>query len=219
MLNNEQITYIRQVLKNRGVETLDLLDEMTDHFTLAVEQRWEQEPHLALRYALTKEIAAFGPHGMQKLQREYELKLEKSGRKMFIKEFLELWKLPQIVASVSLFALIYFSVLQYQHTPEIIWSALSTLFFIAAFYHLYFSWKTNKLKLSQFQQIKRGAILPISLGGIFMVNFPDEMNEVNNIWLYVILSGSYCLFLIVSLKMIAKGLQLYKTKSATYVTA
>lgn len=219
MLNNEQVAYVRQVLKNRGIETLDLLEEMTDHFTLAVENRWENEAHLPLRYALTKEIAVFGPHGMQRLQQAYENKLEKSGRKMFFSEFLKLWKLPQIIGSISVYFIIYTAVLQFNYTPQIIWSTLSALFFIGFIYHLYFSWKTNSLKLAQFQQIKTGAIFPITLGGVFMIHFPNTMHQINNLWLYVFFSGSYFLFLIISIKMVNKGLQLYHTKSAEYATA
>lgn len=101
MLSDDQVDYIRKVLKKRGIETIDLLEEMTDHFVQAIEEREDELPQLTLREALRQEVAKFGTFGMMKLQEDYQRKLEKEGLRILWRTFLSFWKIPQIMGSIA----------------------------------------------------------------------------------------------------------------------
>jgi hypothetical protein len=114
MLSTEQIAYIRRVLQNRGIETVDLLEEMTDHFVEAIEEREEDLKHTTLREVLRQEVATFGPFGMMKLQEEYQSKLEKQGLRILWSTFTSFWKLPQVIASLTFMYAVFLSIQHYQ---------------------------------------------------------------------------------------------------------
>ncbi len=114
MLNTEQIAYIRKVLQKRGIETVDLLEEMTDHFVEAVEEREYDLKHTTLREVLRQEVAKFGPFGMMKLQEEYQSKLEKQGLRVLWSTFKSFWKLPQVIASLTFMYAVFLSIQHYQ---------------------------------------------------------------------------------------------------------
>jgi hypothetical protein len=107
MLEERHIIYIRKNLKKRGIETLDLLEEMTDHFAEAVEEAMTENPKLGFRDAFNCEVAKFGAFGMMKLQDRFNAKLEKEAYGEMLKELKGLFKLPAIIAPATVAGTLY----------------------------------------------------------------------------------------------------------------
>lgn len=105
MLTKEQTDWIRTNIRNRGIETIDLEHEMTDHISSAVEEKLEHG--IEFRDAYKSVVAAFGPFGLQRLQKEKYSRLKKKGYRMIFRNMKAYLKLPQIVLTLLIAAILY----------------------------------------------------------------------------------------------------------------
>lgn len=89
------------------VEYYDLQNELTDHLANAIEERWKTEPNLNFDDALKQEFKKFGIFGFTGIVEKRQIALSKKYNKLmwgYIKQF---FRLPQVLLTIALFALVF----------------------------------------------------------------------------------------------------------------
>lgn len=133
-MSNELIyNIIRENIKNRGVETIDLQVELTDHISLAVDEKMKQG--LAFKEAFKQVMVTFGPFGMEKLQAHKYSILAKRGRKLVANQFIKFFTIPKIILTILIYSSLYF-VYNYNFHLNFIWQTIPLLLLVSTLVHL-----------------------------------------------------------------------------------
>ncbi|MEA3446355.1 MAG: hypothetical protein U9R19_16690 [Bacteroidota bacterium] len=202
MLTKDQTNWIRQNIRNRGIETIDLEHEMLDHISMAVIEKMEEG--LSFREAYKSVLLTFGPFGLQKLQNLKYRQLRKKGYRMIYQNLGEYLKPPKIaltfLIAVVLYALYSFGPIKIYVFTSVLLAALvaPVIYFIAS----------KKLRparkkysqLSSFHQI-HGSGYFIIIYPMFMI-LPNNIEHISNYWavFYSMIPVILCFAFFVSLK-------------------
>lgn len=106
-LSEDQIALIRKVVKAKGVDYIDLQDELVDHLANAVTARLEENSSLSFQKVLHQECNKFGPFGFKKILRKRERYLVNRSFKTYLRLLLDYFTIPKIILSIVLFCTYY----------------------------------------------------------------------------------------------------------------
>jgi hypothetical protein len=102
-LSEDQIALIRKVVIAKGIDYIDLQDELVDHLANAVTARLEENSSLSFQKVLHQECNKFGPFGFKKILRKRERYLINRSFKTCLRLLLDYFTIPKIVFSIVLY--------------------------------------------------------------------------------------------------------------------
>lgn len=107
VLTEEQIQNLYTFTKKHFVEWYDLQSELVDHLANDIEHIWQSEPNLSFEQARDKAFKKFGIFGFSDIIEKKQNQLNKQYWKLIWKHFKEFFKLPKLVLTAFLIALVY----------------------------------------------------------------------------------------------------------------
>lgn len=102
-LSQEQIELIRKVVKAKGVDYIDLQDELVDHLANAVIARFEEKSSLSFQKVLHQECNKFGAFGFKKILKERKRLMINKSFRLYLKLLIAYFTIPKIVFSLVLY--------------------------------------------------------------------------------------------------------------------
>lgn len=190
------------------VEYYDLQTELTDHLANAIEARWQQEPNLTFDDALKQEFKKFGIFGFMTVVEQRQLALSKRYYKLFWGYFKEFFKLPKVILSVVMVAVVYkAALLSMVVLPTVI--AVTVLFLIGRLIYMGYRYKKKVKKTGQRWMLEeiiyRGGglgfsfILPYQLNSHFILpdNYSDMLLFILSVWTVLFALYIYVILVII----------------------
>lgn len=113
----------------------DLQVELVDHLASSIENRWDNEPNIGFEQALNDTYKEFGISGFGRVCMAREKELVREYRRMLWNYVGEFFKLPKIILTIALSALLFFL---FQSTEKDSLIVATYLLLIVAFMILYF---------------------------------------------------------------------------------
>ena len=143
-LNKEHIQNLYDFMQQHKVEYFDLQTELVDHLANDIEQIWKKEPNLTYQQARYKATIKFGIYGFSKFVRQREEAHKKEIWRLFKQYFITYFKLPKIILTVFLVALVF---LGFQFVPNKTFMLFSSLLVISVLAYIYAAFLSIKHKL------------------------------------------------------------------------
>ncbi len=164
-VNDQQIQQLYKFTRAHYVEHFDVKTELVDHLANDIEQIWQEKPSLSFDEAKTISFKKFGIFGFMDIVEKRTNALYKKYWKLVWSIFKSYFKLPQILATLTLFGIIYSSFI---FIPNQNWIYIFLGFGVICFmfYHLI---KLHRLKKKRFKQTDKKWLLEESIlnaGGI-----------------------------------------------------
>ncbi|MDN3491602.1 hypothetical protein [Winogradskyella bathintestinalis] len=108
-LTEPQIEDLYAFTRQHFVEHYDLQTELVDHLANDIETQWQKQPKLSFEDAKNKAFKKFGVFGFMDAIEQRQKTMNKRYRYYLWRELKQWFKLPQIIATITLFVLIYFA--------------------------------------------------------------------------------------------------------------
>lgn len=138
-LNETQIQQLYNFTRAHFVEHYDLQTELVDHLANDIESMWQENPKLSFEDAKNKAFNKFGIFGFMEPIEQKAKAMNKRYRKYLWHELKKWFEIPQIVVTVSLFFVFYFS-----FSSEYITHFSIAFYFIIAAWTIYKSIQLNR---------------------------------------------------------------------------
>ena len=106
-ISPEQSEMLFEFTRKHYVEYYDLQNELTDHLANAIEARWVTEPNLSFNEALHFEFKKFGIFGFTGIVEKRQVALGKKYNRLMWGYFKQFFRLPQVLITIALFAIIF----------------------------------------------------------------------------------------------------------------
>lgn len=182
-LSEHQITSLFQFVQKKFVHWYDLQIEIVDHLASSIEAEM-QATSITFELALEKVYSRFGIFGFAKIVQEKQVQLQKTAKKMWWNELLDIFKWPgilQLLLFISIVSTILLTVSSYVLNAVFLFTyiTISILFFIYVIRDL---------------RIQRRLLLMQSGAGYFSAPFTFEFiflfnfSEFNSLFFSVLLS-------------------------------
>lgn len=107
-LSKEQIEELYTFVRKKGIEYIDLQDELVDHLANGIETQWEEDSSLSFAEVLKKEHNKFGVFGFDNIVKEKTKELHRRTNLLYWQKIKQFFKIPRIVFSLSLFVIFYY---------------------------------------------------------------------------------------------------------------
>lgn len=107
-LSKKQIEELYAFVRKKGIEFIDLQNELVDHLANGVEAQWEENPTISFDDALKTEYRKFGIFGFDDVLMEKMKSMEIRGLWLYLKKLKQFFKIPRIIFTLSLVALFYY---------------------------------------------------------------------------------------------------------------
>ena len=108
-INKEQLAYISNWIKERGVNYYDVNMEMTDHLALEIEELMQIE-HFKFYEATKKAFSRYKRFHFMNIEEEKSKELQKQSWKEFKRAFIAFFTFPKAVITLLIFMGIYSSI-------------------------------------------------------------------------------------------------------------
>ena len=113
-INKEQLAYISNWIKERGVNYYDVNMEMTDHLALEIEELMQTE-NLKFYEATKKAFSRYKRFHFMNIEEEKSKELQKQSWKEFKRAFIAFFTFPKAVITLLIFMGIYTSISFYEY--------------------------------------------------------------------------------------------------------
>ena len=132
-LNKEQIAYVSQWIKARGVTYYDVKMEMVDHLVLEIEELMDSDK-LQFYAAKKKAFSIYKRFHFMNIEEEKEKLLQKQSWKEFKRELKGFFTLPKVVITLLIFMCIY-TILSFSENEylDVIFTISGVLVFVVLF--------------------------------------------------------------------------------------
>jgi len=148
-LTEEEIDRLFAFCTKHYVPEYDLQIELVDHLASGIEDQWNGNPDLPFQVALNKTFDQFGIFGFSKIKSQKEKELRRRYRKLFWELTLEFYKLPKIILTIALIALLFTT---YRLINNFFWVTISLMVLALIFIIVYKYWyypKTYKVEVTK----------------------------------------------------------------------
>ena len=180
-LTPQKIEELYQFCEKHYVPYYDLQVELVDHLASAIESRWEEEPDISFEQALNNVYHEFGVSGFSRVRMAREKLLLKKYRRMLWQYVGQFFKLPKIILTIALSALLFilFRSTEKDSVIVIVYVVLIALFEIAYFtiiYPKYFSVNAFSKKRFIIGNVYRNIQGMIAVVPLLLLNFVSFLN-------------------------------------------
>jgi len=163
-LTELQIQKLYAFTKKKGIDYIDLQDELVDHLVCAIEDELSKDPTITFGKVFQTEYKKFGIFGFDGVLMERTKQLEKQGLKLFLKDLVQFFKIPKLFFAICIFTGIYYLMSVPKLTEFVYYGVGLTALFVMA-YNLYIRFKDVKnssrkyLVANQYVFLTRSTIL------------------------------------------------------------
>ena len=207
-LTTEQTQYIFDYVSSFGIKWYELKVEFTDHMVSSMEEIWEKDPELTFhqvkQYAENKFI---GDSSFKSIEKQHREILSKEFRKTQWKMVGVYFKLPKIISSILLLALIFRASLYFEEPRKFV-AGLFVFLLMAALPMFYTYLKSRKIDGNRFLEIEMINPIPIIFGGFINLGlnlanvFKEEIDE------YPLVLFLFCCLWALTVLCVITGIQL-----------
>lgn len=153
-LSEEQIQQLFKFTRQHYVEYYDIQLELVDHLANDIEQIWKENPTLSFEQARDTSFKKFGIFGFLDVVQQRSSSLEWKYWKMVWNIFIEFFKIPQIVVTLSIFMGLF---LIFKYFPSgLSYYALLIIGIILGYFRLN---HLNKIKKQRFEKTQKKWLL------------------------------------------------------------
>lgn len=107
-LSEKQIEELYTFVRKKGIEYIDLQDELVDHLANGIETQCEEKPTLSFADTIQVEYNKFGNLGFDGIVKEKTKDLHRRSNLLYWQKIKQFFKIPHIVFSLSLFVMFYY---------------------------------------------------------------------------------------------------------------
>ncbi|MBP8793257.1 MAG: hypothetical protein KBE41_13120 [Lutibacter sp.] len=118
-LTKEQINQLYTFTRQHYVEHFDLQTELVDHLANDIEHIWQENATLSFEEARDTSFKKFGVFGFMDVVGERTSALNRKYWKLVWVLFKDFFKIPQLISTVLLFSILYFSISTFTNSPYI----------------------------------------------------------------------------------------------------
>ncbi|WP_298515445.1 hypothetical protein [uncultured Kordia sp.] len=133
-LTKEQIQELYQFVAAKGVKHYDLQTELVDHLANGIEEYWKIHPEKSFEEVKAQEFQKFGAAGFSDVIKKHDDALSKKYKKIISGFFMEYFKLPKIIGTITSIAIIFYCLRFLAREPFVtsIFTVMVFFFIIAA---------------------------------------------------------------------------------------
>ncbi len=102
-LTEQQIKHISKLIEMKGVNYIDVNQELTDHIATEVEEFMTQHPTIDYMAAVKTVFLKYGRFYFMKIEEEKEKQIEKQSLKEYFSEFKSFFTIPKVILTILLF--------------------------------------------------------------------------------------------------------------------
>lgn len=202
-LTEKHIIKIRAFVKSKYVDFYDVQEELVDHIALSVEQKRISDPSLCFEKALTNVYQGFGIFGFSEFVEEKQEQAFRKGRKLFFKELITFFKLPQLLLTLLIGLFFHLAISSFE--KEVILVICLVAILIPSFYGGLQLWRFQKSTKKELTQAKFTSTF---LGGfgmfinVFNIMFHGKVGEMlqQEKWFLTILATTIFIALLAQIK-------------------
>lgn len=198
----EQLKEIRAAVYSRGVRSIDLELELTDHIATATENA--MGGGLSFDKAFATTMNSFGRWGFIRLQREKTKAIAQRGRLLMREKIRDLFSWPGVLITLMVFMLFYTifrlfePTIENMHAASLVGAAIG---FVFAVLFLIRAYRTKYEEIRSVYGITYAATInPLMLMVPHLINF----FEPESIWFYTVLGTSLTILNIASFRVMGQ---------------
>jgi len=165
-LNESQIQELNSFTKKKGIEYIDLQDELVDHLVCAIEDELSKDPTLTFEKVFLVEYKKFGVFGFDGVLMERTSQLEKKALRMFFSDLLSFFKIPKIFFTICLFISLYY-LMSFSNLVEIVYYGVGLAALTLMLYNLFVRFKNIKETSRKYLVAHQYHFLTRSIGSFF----------------------------------------------------
>ncbi|MDY7394491.1 hypothetical protein UMM65_04505 [Aureibaculum sp. 2210JD6-5] len=143
-LKKGHIQRLYDFTKQHKVEHFDLQTELVDHLANDIEQIWKKEPNLTFEQARYKATIKFGIYGFSKFVQQREKAIKNENWRLFKQYFITYFKLPKIIMTMFLVALVYLGFQFVQNKTFMFFTGLLVVTLVAFIYAVFLNMKYKR---------------------------------------------------------------------------
>ncbi|MBT8316363.1 MAG: hypothetical protein HKP59_01930 [Lutibacter sp.] len=162
-LTEQQIQQLYKFTRQHYVEHYDVQTELVDHLANDIEQIWTEQPHLSFEQARTISFKKFGVFGFMDVYGARQGALQKKYMKILWQHAKDWFKLPKIIATITLFYFFYLGLIAFGDS-----FALSVLGVVITFGLVMHIMLLRKVKKRQELNHKKWLLEDIIFRGLFL---------------------------------------------------
>ena len=148
-LTEIQIQELYIFTKKKGIEYIDLQDELVDHLVCAIEDELSKDPNLTFETVFKAEYKKFGIFGFDGVLMERTTQLEKKAIRLFFRDMLAFFKIPKLFFTICLFSIFYY-LMSFNYLVEIVYYGVGGASFAFMLYNLFIRFKDLKKVSSKY---------------------------------------------------------------------
>jgi len=103
VLTEQQIKHISKLIEYKGVNYIDVNQELTDHIATEVEDFIRQHPKVDYMTAVKTVFLKYGRFYFMKIEEEKEKQIEKQSLKEYFSELISFFTIPKVIFTILLF--------------------------------------------------------------------------------------------------------------------
>ena len=148
-LTEIQIQELYTFTKKKGIEYIDLQDELVDHLVCAIEDELSKDPTLTFETVFKAEYKKFGIFGFDGVLMERTTQLEKKAIRLFFSDMLAFFKIPKLFFTICLFSIFHY-LMSFNYLVEIVYYCAGLSSFAFVVYNLFIRFKDLKKVSSKY---------------------------------------------------------------------
>lgn len=202
-LTEKHIGKIRDFIKSKYVDFYDVQEELVDHLASAVEQKLASDPSLSFQKALTDAYQGFGIFGFSEFVEEKQEQAFRKGRKLFFKELITFFKLPQLFLTLLVGVFFHLAVSSFEKEVMLVICLVAIL--IPTVYGGLQLWRFQKSAKEELTQAKFTSTFLAGFGvfiNVFNFMFHGKVGEMlqQERWFLTILATTIFITLLAQIK-------------------
>jgi len=149
-LTEAQIDQLYSFTRKHFVEWYDLQSELVDHLANGIEAMWVENLKLSFEQVLNLEYRKFGVFGFSDVVEKRKIALNKKYTMLFLGLFKGFFKLPTVIATVSIVFIVFYTLRYIRYAEQIfltVFAAITILIYLKLF--------TNNRKRKQIKTTER----------------------------------------------------------------
>jgi hypothetical protein len=178
VLQKQQIKHISNLIKMKGVNYIDVNQELTDHVASEVEELMSKNPSIDFMAVVKAVFLKYNRFYFMKIEEEKEKQIRKKAKKDLFKAFISYFTIPKIIFTLFLFFSIKF-ILSNQLSDYLI-AVVFTFSLISVFFLAYYKRKLiGKGKYIQLQIYNTAYVTLYAVNFNIFINLIKLTNNIN----------------------------------------
>lgn len=129
-LTKAHIQELYRFVATQDVKHYDLQTELVDHLANGIEKQWSINPEKSFEEVKMQEFQKFGAVGFSDVIKKHDKALSKKYKKIISRFFMEYFKLPKIIGTISSIAILFYCLRFLPEEPYVLSMFTVSIFFM-----------------------------------------------------------------------------------------